>query len=740
MKKTILFTLILFAVTLLLADTINQIGSRRAFPGSNASKTEQIAYRENFEDGAPGWYFSPDTDANLWHIATVADAPSPTQAMINQNAQQTYNPNMNNFLYSPPIQLPLSGAIRADFMMKGDFTDLDPPTSSTVIDYWYWDISIFTGGSWSAWYRMSNPYGSPSGINYIFIDAPDSWSSVTASYNGLDGIISDYAGYSVRFRICFKSDGDAPIGTGIMIDDFTIYNDVFLPPPTNLFAETVGQTVELSWQAPPSGYSIESITSTNSAWTSFVSDAEGYAMKIQNPFTYPLQLQGIQFMLYRQNSDPIIGAPTVHVYNDDAGLPGVEVATVSTVTNINNMQWKLVDISSHNIMIPASGHVFVGISNIADGGTSGQGLLCDSTSVSLDSYALFQGNWEPLNTAYAGLHNAALAGVYWVDDPFAPVLTGFKVYHALNQAGPFNLLETITLPGTVEYVHASPTIGQVNYYAVSALFDIYESEFSNIAAIDLINLLYTELINDDGQSNQNYNIGAANSWAVKFTTQPNAQIHYAKVFVNQVGNSAMIVRVFDANGPGGLPGTQLLQFTAPVTLLSQGWNNVPLPAANIITDPDGVFYIGVYEYASACVFGLDTNSSGNTWTKIGSAGAWTPLTEGNVMLRALVSWGNSNEDLTELTPVANLKSYPNPFSQTTDFSFDLRKTGSAQIKIYNLKGQLVRSITTGTLAQGNHILTWDGNDDSGNKTTPGIYFYRLQTDGTALTRKVVRIR
>jgi len=722
------------------ADIPNQIANRSSFPQSRASRTEQIAFQETFETGATEWYFSPDTAANLWHIGTVADAPSPTQAMINQNAQMTYNPSMNNYLYSPAIQLPLSGAIRADFMLKGDFTDLDPPTSSTVIDYWYWDISVFINGSWSAWYRMSNPYGSATGTNYIFIDAPDTWSSVTASYNGLDGIISDYAGYSVKFRICFKSDADAPIGTGIMIDDFTIYNDVFLPPPTNLFAETVGQTVELSWEAPPSGYSIETITSTNSAWTSFVSDAEAYAMKIQNPFNYALQLQGVQFMLYRQNSDPIIGSPIIHVYNDDNGLPGVEVATIPNVTNINNMQWKLVNISSNNIMIPANGSVFVGISNIDDGGTSGQGLLCDSTSVNMNSYALFEGTWDTLNLAYTGLRNCALAGVYWVDDPFAPVLTGYKVYHSLSMTTPFTLLETINSPLTVSYVHDNPTIGQINYYAVSALFDMYESEYSNVAPIDLINLLYTELINDDGVSNQIYNIGAANSWAVKFTTQPNAQIYYAKVFINTVGNSAMIIRIFDANGTGGLPGTQLLQFTAAVTSLSQGWNNLPLPTANIVTDPDGVFYIGVYEYASACVFGLDSDSSGDSWKKLGSAGAWTPITEGNVMLRALVTWGNANDDLTEVTPISNLMSYPNPFSQSAEISFDLRKTGSAKLKIYNLKGQLVRTLTTETLTKGTHKLTWDGTDNSGSKVGIGIYFARLEADGNTLTHKVVRIK
>jgi hypothetical protein len=736
LKKTILIAFMLLVLAALCAQMTDRIITLSNFPQNTRSRTEVINWQETFETGAPGWVFSPNTTANLWHIAPVADAPSPTHAMINQNTSGTYNINMLNYLISPSITLPLSGAIKADFMIKGDFADPNYPGGTAAqLDYWFWDISPNNG---TTWYRMSNPYNS--GLpNYVMIDAPAEWTFVTEGYSGIDGFISDYAGQTVKFRICFKSDGDTPDGTGIMVDNFTIFNDVFLPPPTDLAATTVDQNVQLNWTAPPSGFSTETITSTNSAWTSYVSDADIYAMKIQNPFNAPLQLHGVKFMLYRQNSAPILGNPTIHVFANSAGMPGDELANVPNVANITNMAWKSVDVTSFNIMIPASGAVFVGISSI-DGANDEQGLLADSTSTVADSYAQFQGTWDTLANSYEGLQNCALAGVYWVDDPFAPILTGYKVYRTLDINDPLAEIATITDPSAVTFIDEEPVAGAINYYAVSGVFDSYESEMSNVVSIDLINLLFTELINDDGVSNENFNVGASNSFANKFISYPNTILHFAKLYLNAIGNSAIIIRIFDDNGAGGLPGTQVIQFTAPISSLSVGWNNLPLPEANIYTDPNGIFYIGIYEYASVSTFGLDTNNTGDTWTKLGTGGTWTPYTNGNAMLRALVDNSNDASDLVEVMPVANLTSSPNPFRMNTEISFDMRKAGTAKVAIYNLKGQLVRTLAENDYAKGSHKLTWDGKDNSGNFAGAGVYFSRLEADGKTLSQKMVMIK
>ncbi|MDP2173890.1 MAG: immune inhibitor A, partial [Candidatus Cloacimonadaceae bacterium] len=89
-------------------------------------------------DGQMTWTSLVPLGGDLWHIATDATAPSPPHIMKCQNAQGTYNMNMLNYLVSPPIQLPASGDIRVDFMIKGGF--LDPNTFPNV-DYFGWEIS-----------------------------------------------------------------------------------------------------------------------------------------------------------------------------------------------------------------------------------------------------------------------------------------------------------------------------------------------------------------------------------------------------------------------------------------------------------------------------------------------------------------------------------------------------------------------------------------------------------------------
>ncbi|HOH98881.1 MAG TPA: FlgD immunoglobulin-like domain containing protein [Candidatus Cloacimonadota bacterium] len=197
-------------------------------------------------DGQMTWNSLVPMSGDLWHIASVTGAPSPSQVMRNQNAQGSYNPNMLNYLVSPSITLPATGAIRADFQIQGSFSDND---TFPEVDYWGWEISPDNG---STWYYMSNPYGQTGLPNYVYNDVPAAWASAIASYT-LDGIITNYAGMTVKFRWLFKSDADTPMGTGIMIDDFKIFNDIVLNAPTNLSAAVNGTAVFLSWASAGTG-------------------------------------------------------------------------------------------------------------------------------------------------------------------------------------------------------------------------------------------------------------------------------------------------------------------------------------------------------------------------------------------------------------------------------------------------------------------------------------------------------
>ncbi|MCK4338521.1 MAG: right-handed parallel beta-helix repeat-containing protein [Candidatus Cloacimonetes bacterium] len=76
-----------------------------------------------------------------------------------------------------------------------------------------------------------------------------------------------------------------------------------------------------------------------------------------------------------------------------------------------------------------------------------------------------------------------------------------------------------------------------------------------------------------------------------------------------------------------------------------------------------------------------------------------------------------------------LQNYPNPFRTSTTISFNLDINGHQLplIEIYNIKGQLVRTLTqiTNSKSQIKNVV-WGGKDENGNPVSSGIYFYRLK--------------
>ena len=74
-------------------------------------------------------------------------------------------------------------------------------------------------------------------------------------------------------------------------------------------------------------------------------------------------------------------------------------------------------------------------------------------------------------------------------------------------------------------------------------------------------------------------------------------------------------------------------------------------------------------------------------------------------------------------------------------SFDVLKVIDArpiEARIYDLRGQLVRTLRDASGVAGHYQLTWDGRRDSGAMALPGLYLFRLQIAGDSATRTLVR--
>lgn len=100
----------------------------------------------------------------------------------------------------------------------------------------------------------------------------------------------------------------------------------------------------------------------------------------------------------------------------------------------------------------------------------------------------------------------------------------------------------------------------------------------------------------------------------------------------------------------------------------------------------------------------------------------------------------ANDDYLLTPSVALEQNYPNPFNPSTTIRFNLDRSQKARLDIFNLKGQLVKTLVDGDLEQGTHSIVFDGTDSKGNSLASGLYLYRLQTPNQSISRKMLLIK
>lgn len=98
--------------------------------------------------------------------------------------------------------------------------------------------------------------------------------------------------------------------------------------------------------------------------------------------------------------------------------------------------------------------------------------------------------------------------------------------------------------------------------------------------------------------------------------------------------------------------------------------------------------------------------------------------------------GETAFPITSVTMTAS----PNPFKQNTEIALCLPAKAMVKIDIYNLKGQLVRSLQQDVLSQGEHKFIWDGRENNGSPAAAGIYLCTVKTAQQTLLRKLMLLR
>ncbi|HKQ56780.1 MAG TPA: FlgD immunoglobulin-like domain containing protein [Candidatus Eisenbacteria bacterium] len=112
-----------------------------------------------------------------------------------------------------------------------------------------------------------------------------------------------------------------------------------------------------------------------------------------------------------------------------------------------------------------------------------------------------------------------------------------------------------------------------------------------------------------------------------------------------------------------------------------------------------------------------------------------PVGQGQAKTHVLVG-------VTAVTPQAtaefNLdRGAPNPLFDRTTLRFSLPQAMSVALRVYDIRGNLVRTLGDRGFEPGPQAVQWDATDDRGARVAAGVYFFRLEAPGRTLRRKLV---
>jgi hypothetical protein len=81
------------------------------------------------------------------------------------------------------------------------------------------------------------------------------------------------------------------------------------------------------------------------------------------------------------------------------------------------------------------------------------------------------------------------------------------------------------------------------------------------------------------------------------------------------------------------------------------------------------------------------------------------------------------------------QNYPNPFNPVTEIKFTLHEKNDVKLSVFNSKGELVRILLENRLDKGSHTVQFDASE-----LNSGLYFYKLSSNSTTLTRKMLFLK
>lgn len=278
----------------------------------------------------------------------------------------------------------------------------------------------------------------------------------------------------------------------------------------------------------------------------------------------------------------------------------------------------------------------------------------------------------------------------------------------------------------------------------------------------LINVFYNTDINDLGEIDLDGNI---EGWLIFFENR-----FIVSEMNSFLGNYTAIIPDTIPDVPCIVMPMTLLDFegshTAPFPYIGQ-FNGAVTNINFLYTLPDGIFSGRVINgdgtpITDAMIDMYCEETEENAYGYTDETGVFSiPLNNGSYSL-IIIAWGYesymdvitmNNQDIYQdisLTAVANenedvpfvnsvkVSTYPNPFHSKVTIEVKSTRKETTSVKVYNLKGQFVKSLNTSNFSNGK--LTWDGKDSNHKAVANGIYYLQVKQGQEIVNKKLVLIK
>ena len=83
---------------------------------------------------------------------------------------------------------------------------------------------------------------------------------------------------------------------------------------------------------------------------------------------------------------------------------------------------------------------------------------------------------------------------------------------------------------------------------------------------------------------------------------------------------------------------------------------------------------------------------------------------------------------------------PNPLRGSCTMRLALPRAAHVSLAVFDQQGRRVRTLLAGALPAGEHPFAWDGRAEGGRPVASALYFVRLETEGRAISRRLVVVR